>query len=390
MARETIVVIDADQDLDQRMTAALEAAGYTVFTGPSGVVTDDILKKLAPSLIYVKPLAASRAGFEPCKTIHSNPALKHIPIVLVASLKGSLDPRFFRIYGIVDSLKPTCALDELIEKTEMILGKTHPSRLSRQDESILEKPAGYAKETGTAVTGDDRHVGPRGSIEPDVLREYAPDSLTWQEEDEGKSQEERPTRTRPWSQAVGGKERKRPPLLLAAVGVVILLIIGGAGFFVYKQLTPPRKVSVSPAVPTPPPVPSKVPEARPEQSSPHVNKAADASASAPPVTQPAQTPSPPAVVSPKPLGKSFYAVQLGIFRNEGNAQTLANSLREKGYDAFVHPNVAKDGSSFYRVLVSSQEDRKAAEKLAEEIRSKEKIETTVYRERPSTGQAASK
>jgi cell division septation protein DedD len=387
MARETIVVIDADQDLDQRMTAALEAAGYTVFTGPSGVVTDDILKKLAPSLIYVKPLAASRAGFEPCKTIHSNPVLKHIPIVLVASLKGSLDPRFFRIYGIVDSLKPTCAPDELIEKTEMILGKTHPSRLSRQDESIIEKPAGYVKETGAMITEDDRPVGPRGSIEADA---FAPAGLTWQEKDEENHQEERPTRTRPWSQAVGGKERKRPSLLLAAVGVVILLIIGGAGFFVYKQLTPPRKVSVSPAVPTPPPVPSKAPEARPEPSSPPVNKTADASASAPPVTQPAQTPSPPSVVSPKPLGKSFYAVQLGIFRNEGNAQTLASGLREKGYDAFVHPNVAKDGSSFYRVLVSRQEDRKAAEKLAEEIRSKEKIETTVYRERPPTGQAASK
>ncbi len=387
MAHETIVVIDADQNLDQKMTAALETAGYTVFTGPSGVVTDDILKKLAPSLIYVKPLAASRAGFDPCKTIHSDPVLKRVPIVLLASLKGSLDPRFFRIYGIVDSLKPTCAPDELIEKTEMILGKTHPSRLSRQDESIIEKPAGHVKETGATLTEDNRPVGPRGSVEADV---EAPTGLTWQEKDEENPQEERPARTRPWSQAVGRKERKRPLLLLAAVGVAILLVIGGAGFFVYQQLTPPRKISVSPAVPTPPPVPSKVPETRTEPSSPHVNKAADASASAPPVTQPVQTPSPPAVVSPKPSGKPFYSVQLGIFRNEGNAQTLASRFREKGYDAFIHSNVARDGSSFYRVLVSRQDDRKAAERLAEEIRSKEKIETTVYRESSSTGQAASK
>jgi cell division septation protein DedD len=123
---------------------------------------------------------------------------------------------------------------------------------------------------------------------------------------------------------------------------------------------------------------------------PPENKAADAPAPVPPVIKPVQTPRPPEVVSSKPSDKPFYSVQLGIFKNEGNAQTLANRLREKGYDAFIHSYIAKDGSSIYRVLVTRQEDRKAAERLAEEIRSKENIETTVYREKPSAGQAPAK
>jgi len=56
------------------------------------------------------------------------------------------------------------------------------------------------------------------------------------------------------------------------------------------------------------------------------------------------------------------------------------TLKEKGYDAFIQQGVAKDKSPIYRVLVSKYEDRKAAESLAKEMQSKEKIRTALYAE----------
>jgi len=56
------------------------------------------------------------------------------------------------------------------------------------------------------------------------------------------------------------------------------------------------------------------------------------------------------------------------------------TLKEKGYDAFIQQGVAKDKSPIYRVLVSKYEDRKAAENLAREMQSKEKIRTALYAE----------
>jgi len=54
------------------------------------------------------------------------------------------------------------------------------------------------------------------------------------------------------------------------------------------------------------------------------------------------------------------------------------TLKEKGYDAFIQQGVTKDKSPIHRVLVSKYEDRRAAESLAKEMRSKEKIKTTLY------------
>ena len=54
------------------------------------------------------------------------------------------------------------------------------------------------------------------------------------------------------------------------------------------------------------------------------------------------------------------------------------TLKEKGYDAFIQQGVTKDKSPIYRVLVSKYEDRKAAESLAKEMQSKEKIKTALY------------
>jgi cell division septation protein DedD len=91
-----------------------------------------------------------------------------------------------------------------------------------------------------------------------------------------------------------------------------------------------------------------------------------------------QTPSLPAGSAPQPPPKPFYSVQIGAFRNEAIAQDLVKTFLEKGYDAFIQSGVTKDKSPISRVLISKHEDRKAARKLAEEIQSKEKIETTLY------------
>jgi len=106
MAGETILVLDGDQEMEERMTTPLEEKGYLVFTASSQVLSAESLDKLSPSLIFIKPLSPSTEGLEPCKTIHGIPTLKDVPIVLLASLKGSSDPRHLRDYGVVDFLRP--------------------------------------------------------------------------------------------------------------------------------------------------------------------------------------------------------------------------------------------------------------------------------------------
>ena len=379
MVRQTIVVIDAGPTLEEKITATLEAAGYTVFTGPSGVVGPDVLKNLAPSLIYIKPLAPSRAGFEPCKTIHAHPGLKHIPVVLLASLRGSLDSRYFNIYGIVDSLKPSFTRDELIEKTERVLGNIRPSWLQAQDVLVAEEPAVRPDAVGPGIGEEDRPRSEESSAEAMRLGEEESGGLSWLQRDKKEDSGENAARTAPWARALEKKKRRRPLFLIGAVGAVILMVIVGAVVWLYRPAsTPPKTEHSSAPVPAPsPPVSSQTPESGPAQKSP------EAPASPTPPAQPVrpvQTPPSSQDASSRPGHKPVYSVQLGVFKNEDNARTFEKSFREKGYDVFTRTGATRDGSPLHRVLAGRFDDRKAAEKLAEEIQSKENINPAVRKE----------
>ncbi len=216
--------------------------------------------------------------------------------------------------------------------------------------------------------------------------------------------------------AVRGTERKRSPLFLAAVGIVVLGI-AGAGYVAYQQLTPSQKVVPSRAATGTIRLSSAAPGAGPKREVPPANTPAKTPANVPtntPTAPPANAPlnapvastpakvavntpaNPPVAASsvsstpsaqsassspekaPQPTARPFYSVQLGAFREERQAQALTKKFQEKGYDAFTQPGVTKDKSPIYRVLINKYEDRKAAQKMAGEIQTKEQVKTTLY------------
>jgi cell division septation protein DedD len=322
MTGETILVVDAGQDVDQRMTATLEAESYLIYPVSSQDVNAEMVELLRPSLIYIKPFELSTTGLKPCKAIHDIPLLRKVPIIILASLKKALGPDYSRDYGIVDFLELTFGPEKLLEKTATILGKTLPSRSPKEEEPAAS---------------------------PQTAREM---------------------------------EKKRSPFLLPAIGIVIPLMIAGAGFLGFRQFMPSRKVPPSPAVAGPLRVPSAAPETGLKSQLPPERTVANTPplASPEPTTPPGQPSSLTSESAPQPPRKPFYSVQLGAFKNEDRAEALAKKFREKGYDAFTHPGVTKDRSPIYRVLISRVEERRAAKKLAEKIQSKEEIKTTLYGE----------
>jgi cell division septation protein DedD len=385
MAGETILVIDADKDIDQRIATALEALGYLVFTASSRVLNAETLEKLSPSLIYVKPLAPSAAGLEPCKTVHGIPALKSVPIVLLASLRALRDPRYLTVYGIVDFLKLTFGPDEVIEKTETILGKARPPRLPERHEWPAEKSANDRQATRSASAAEDNpSLTEKEFLELASPGNHVPPPVSQRWNDEEGEQSMRPAHESPWSKTFEGKGRKRSLPLLPAIGAAIFLAIAGAGFLIYNHFTPSRKVRPIRPVIAPFPVRSKAPDTRSEPQvsleSNGESKVTDAPAPSPP--PPSTAPTQDISVSSEParqlLRKPSYSVQIGAFKNEAYAQVLVEEFLGKGYDAFIQPGVTKDKSPIYRVLISKDGDKKAVEKLAREIQTKEKIEATLY------------
>ncbi len=438
MAGETILVIDADihQDIDERIAAALEAKGYLVFTGLSRVLNAETLEKLSPSLIYIQPSTLDTAGLEPCKTIHAIPALKKVPIVLLASLRELSDPRYLTVYGIVDYLKLTFSPEELIQKTETIMAKTRASNGDKQYEWETEESTPPSKPTHhDKAAEDDMSLSEEEFSELTTSGKRVPVAATeeWNDEEEEIEERERPPKPPPSPKTVRKVKKRSSSLFRPLIGALILLVIAGAGFLAYNHFMASPKVETVRPVKVTTPAP---PKARPKPSQPQASpqsKTADTSAPSSPAPTSAPTASSPAPASPAPTlaptasaaapsqapasstsksqvttprapappapstppvqksslpvatasqaaHKPFCSVQLGAYKDEANAQALVTQLRQKGYDAFTQPGVAKDKSPIYRVLVGKYEDKEAARKQAREIASKERLKTVVYAE----------
>ena len=73
--------------------------------------------------------------------------------------------------------------------------------------------------------------------------------------------------------------------------------------------------------------------------------------------------------APAPAAESatgMWAVQLGSFSDQANAERLAANLRKEGYAAFLSQLKTSSGS-LHRVRVGPQKDRRSAESVASKL-----------------------
>jgi DedD protein len=149
---------------------------------------------------------------------------------------------------------------------------------------------------------------------------------------------------------------------------------------VIENRAPPPEEPAAAAQPT---------EAQPvagDQAKPEAPQQSAATATPRPQTQPtSQSPPQPVVEAPtvtapparapqRPLASDAeaptsgpWAVQVGTFSKEANAERLAKQLRDQGKSAFVMP-VKSGGATLYRVRIGPMKDRASAEAALRDVK----------------------
>jgi DedD protein len=121
-----------------------------------------------------------------------------------------------------------------------------------------------------------------------------------------------------------------------------------------------------PAAAESPPSGDDTPAAVPAEKAPPTTVAKAAGrpgAEAPPKTTVAKADVTPAAAAAAESTTGMWAVQLGSFSNQANAERLAADLRESGYAAFLS-QLSTSSGSLHRVRVGPQKDRESAEAVA--------------------------
>jgi DedD protein len=120
----------------------------------------------------------------------------------------------------------------------------------------------------------------------------------------------------------------------------------------------------------PVPVPAPVTQAQTERQQPAQPKPEpEPEARDEPEPEPDPVPAKPATQQPAAAGKSstgMWAVQLGSFGNQQNAERLAADLRKQGFAAFLS-QLSTGSGELHRVRIGPQKDRESAEAMAERL-----------------------
>jgi twitching motility two-component system response regulator PilH len=98
--RKVLVVDDSATDL-KNLEQFVSGGGYQVITAKSGKEAVAKTKSELPDAVLMDILMDDMNGFQACRTITSDPATKHIPVILVSSKGEKTD----KIWGAEQGAK---------------------------------------------------------------------------------------------------------------------------------------------------------------------------------------------------------------------------------------------------------------------------------------------
>tara|TARA_B100001121_G_scaffold310652_1_gene343529 strand:- start:2067 stop:2777 length:711 start_codon:yes stop_codon:yes gene_type:complete len=85
MKKNTVLIVEDEEDIASILQINLEADGYDVITLNSGGPVMSVVLEQQPSIILLDVMIPEKDGFEVCKELKANPQTKHVPIIFLTA-----------------------------------------------------------------------------------------------------------------------------------------------------------------------------------------------------------------------------------------------------------------------------------------------------------------
>jgi two-component system cell cycle response regulator DivK len=455
--KKRVLVIDDDENVRSLFVKTLEPKGFDVVTSADPDVGVEGARETEPDLIFISLLFTQSNGLKVSKAIHADESLQNVPIVVLITYRGELDPKYTSTIGVVDVLVKPLGAKDILEKTVSLLGgdaalpdaeeetfipsgeKEEMYSLEEEFEDLAREEAGLKDESPwdaeyTELGSEEAFPGPGDEAAtqtsagepaetetPFHADEPSPgvtdDFLDYEREAEaagkgedissGKADTQEEIRRRFTADDVIDEEETFPEpkknLLKKAITVAgVVVIIAGVtvgvlrlvSFFSGELRSRVEKEMVKDNLPNA--VKSDQAVSVPESGK---NEESASSASVPAETK--EENQPPAggqkagavqtAVPDRTVAKTAvkerrkpqtrqektsltYSVQVGYFKEGKHASRLLESLKKKGYDAYLY--AGSDAGK--RVLIGKFRDRKQAREQSRRILKDEGLKSVVY------------
>ncbi len=379
--RRKVLVIDNDRVASDMIVKTLLPRGLDVSVAASPDRGFEKARELKPDLVFISLFLSDSNGLKISRHIHSEEELKDVPMIMLISYRGELDPKYTSAIGIVDVLVKPLKTEDIIAKTKKVLG----------EQSVTE---GLAGDSGTFSEGETEVI----PEEKGVIEVQGPISVSQQEDepphaagltgeheqDEAKKEDRRaPEETgeflkeedeeegpAPADKALNACEEGETPsavtygeeifpaeeprrffsgrkiMALAAVLAVVLVL---GTYSMKKIVSQTRKAAPANVV---------------AEGGAKVTASPDVAVARPVVPAPGEV-VPQSKAGAAPDGGYRFTVQVGAFGNEENAALLVDKMKKNGFDAFIEKDPSRP---LYRVLVGRFGDPKQASRQARLLR----------------------
>lgn len=135
MAKQQLLLVDADSRSARVLEVSLRSEGFTVTTAESAESALDKLEHASPDLILSETRLPAMDGFELVREIKSRPALKDVPIVFLTE-QDALDDKLRGLeLGVDDYLAKPIYVRELVTRVHLLLARKNQERVAKQKQS---------------------------------------------------------------------------------------------------------------------------------------------------------------------------------------------------------------------------------------------------------------
>ncbi|MFN0280294.1 MAG: response regulator [Pyrinomonadaceae bacterium] len=115
---KNVLVVDDSATVRKLISSKLEKAGHNVVCAVDGIDGLAKMAENAPDIVFLDIAMPQMDGYEVCKRIRSNPAAKHIPVVMISGKDGFFDKVRGRMAGTSDYITKPFGPDALMKALE--------------------------------------------------------------------------------------------------------------------------------------------------------------------------------------------------------------------------------------------------------------------------------
>ncbi len=165
MNRETILLVEDEQDIQELLKFHLEREHFSVITADTGEQALTIIQTRTPDLILLDLMLPGIDGIEVCRRLQGDPGLKETPIIMLTAKDSEADIIAGLEMGAADYVTKPFSPRVLIARIHAVLRRPEPAPLDANAPAPLR--------IGPLTIDEDRHkVEIRGKEVPLTCTEF--------------------------------------------------------------------------------------------------------------------------------------------------------------------------------------------------------------------------